>query len=223
MIPMLVAATCDSMGDPVIFPVLQISLVAWVSATYAPVIAAVLVPPSAWSTSQSIWIVRSPNRSKSIIALSERPIRRWISCDLPLILPLVLSLVDRVLVALGSMSYSAVTHPFPLPFKNAGTCSSTEAAHKTFVLPVSINAEPSADNWNDGVICIGRTSSHNLPSDLVIVIVFTCLFLYVTSISYSVLGNDWLVYSCYLSSIRIYRFELSDIIWLRCSNTIKYF
>ena len=30
-------------------------------ATYAPVIAAVRVPPSAWSTSQSSWIVFSPS------------------------------------------------------------------------------------------------------------------------------------------------------------------
>ena len=79
-------------------------------------------------------------------------------------------------MALGSMSYSAVTQPFPLPFKNGGTCSSTEAAHRTFVLPVSINAEPSADSWNEGVIVIGRSSSQDLPSDLVMLIVCTRLF-----------------------------------------------
>src|ERR1039457_2344105 len=42
------------------------------------------------------------------------------------------------------MEYSAVTHPTPLPRKNEGTDSSTEAVQITFVSPNSTNTEPSA-------------------------------------------------------------------------------
>ena len=56
-------------------------------ATKAPVIAAVRVPPSACSTSQSSVIVRSPSAGRSIKARSERPIRRWISWVRPHWLP----------------------------------------------------------------------------------------------------------------------------------------
>ena len=54
-------------------------LIASVSATYAPVIAAVRVPPSACNTSQSITIVFSPSASISTIARSDRPTNREIS------------------------------------------------------------------------------------------------------------------------------------------------
>ena len=57
------------------------------SATKAPVIAAVRVPPSACSTSQSSVIVRSPSAARSITARNDRPIRRWISCVRPDCLP----------------------------------------------------------------------------------------------------------------------------------------
>ena len=40
-----------------------------------------------------------------------------------------------VLVARGSMPYSAVTHPLPLLRRNGGTRSSTLAVQMTFVLP----------------------------------------------------------------------------------------
>ena len=46
------------------------------SATNAPVIEAVRVPPSAWITSQSIQMVRSPSRFKSATARNDRPISR---------------------------------------------------------------------------------------------------------------------------------------------------
>ena len=49
------------------------------SATLAPVIDAVRVPPSAVRTSQSRQRVRAPSASKSMTARSERPMRRWIS------------------------------------------------------------------------------------------------------------------------------------------------
>ena len=48
---------------------------------------AVRVPPSAWTTSQSSVIVRSPRRGRSMQARRDRPIRRWISCVRPPISP----------------------------------------------------------------------------------------------------------------------------------------
>ena len=41
------------------------------------------------------------------------------------------SRAPRVWVARGSMPYSAVTQPVPLPFRNGGTFSSTLAVHRT--------------------------------------------------------------------------------------------
>ena len=63
------------------------SCVASFSATQAPVIAAVRVPPSAWITSQSRVIWRSPRAFRSTTARSERPISRWISWVRPDCLP----------------------------------------------------------------------------------------------------------------------------------------
>jgi len=57
------------------------------SATIAPVIDAVRVPPSAWITSQSMNKVFSPSLLMSSAARSERPIRRWISRVRPPCLP----------------------------------------------------------------------------------------------------------------------------------------
>ena len=85
------------------------------NATNAPVILAVLVPPSAWITSQSTMILRSlifPS-----LLRTQRPIRRWISIVLPESFPLLLSLRFLVLVARGSILYSAVTHPVPVSLK----------------------------------------------------------------------------------------------------------
>jgi hypothetical protein len=42
------------------------------------------------------------------------------------------------------MEYSAVTQPLPWPRRNPGTRSSNDAAQSTLVVPISINAEPSA-------------------------------------------------------------------------------
>ena len=70
--------------------------------------------------------------------------RRWISCVRPDCLPRAASRALRVLVARGSMPYSAVTQPWPLPFRNGGTFSSTLAVHSTLVSPNSTSTEPSA-------------------------------------------------------------------------------
>jgi hypothetical protein len=50
----------------------------------------------------------------------------------------------RVLVARGSIAYSAVSQPSPRPRRHDGTPSSTEAVHKTRVAPNSTMHEPSA-------------------------------------------------------------------------------
>ena len=126
-------------------------------ATKAPVIDAVRVPPSACVTSQSIQTVRSPSASSWTTERSERPMSRWISCVRPPTLPAVASRVVRVLVARGSMPYSAVTQPLPLPRRNCGTRSSTLAVQMTRVLPHSTSTEPSACIITCGVIETGRS------------------------------------------------------------------
>ena len=68
------------------------------SATKPPVIDAVRVPPSAWMTSQSTQIVRSPSSSRRVTARSDRPISRWISCVRPPTLPADASRWFRVVV-----------------------------------------------------------------------------------------------------------------------------
>src|SRR5690606_23836119 len=104
-------------------------------ATKEPVIAADLVPPTAWSTTQSIQMVFSPNAGRLTTDRSARPTIRWISCDLPLGLPFVDSLIFRWGVARGIMAYSAVTHPWPHPRNHCGTRSSTVAEQITLVSP----------------------------------------------------------------------------------------
>ena len=87
---------------------------------YAPVIAAVRVPPSAWSTSQSSITLRSPSAYISTTERSDRPINRCISMVRPEARPFDTSRAVRVAVARGSMEYSAVTQPLPDPRRNAG-------------------------------------------------------------------------------------------------------
>ena len=55
----------------------------------------------------------------------------------------------RSLVERGSMPYSAVTQPSPLPRRKPGTRFSTLAVHSTRVSPKLISTEPSACrvNW----------------------------------------------------------------------------
>ena len=86
--------------------------------------------------------MRSPSALRSIAARSERPISRWISLPRP-----PGSRLLRVWVARGSIAYSAVNQPLPLPAIHAGTVSSTLAAHSTQVSPSLISAEPSACFW----------------------------------------------------------------------------
>ena len=136
----------------------------------APVIAAVRVPPSAWITSQSIVMVRSPKPFRSVTARSERPIRRWISCVLPPTFPLVDSREDRFCVEAGSIAYSAVSHPRPEFFRKGGTLSSSVAAQITRVCPISIRTDPSEKCRKSRVIRHSRNRFQALPPSLSIAI-----------------------------------------------------
>ena len=51
---------------------------------------------------------------------------------------------ERVLVARGSIEYSAVTQPRPVSLRKGGTFSSTVALQITLVLPQEISTDPSA-------------------------------------------------------------------------------
>ena len=100
---------------------------------------AVRVPPSAWSTSQSIHSVRGPSASRSTVVRNARPMSRWISTPRPSCLPLEMSRALRVSVEYGSIEYSAVIQPpvTPCSFIQRGTPSSMDAAQMTRVLPVA--------------------------------------------------------------------------------------
>ena len=124
-------------------------------ATKAPVMDAVRVPPSAWITSQSTVMERSPKAFKSTTARNARPIKRWISTVRPVCLPRAASRLTRVFVERGNKEYSAVTQPWPEPFNQRGTFSSIVAVQMTFVLPHSMSTEPSAYSVKCLVILIG--------------------------------------------------------------------
>src|ERR1017187_6134659 len=114
------------------------------SATQAPVIDAVRVPPSAWITSQSMVICRSPSACRSITERKDLPINRWISTVRPPCLPAEASRRGRWAVARGSMPYSAVPQPRPWPLSQGGSRSSRLAVTSTWVSPNFTKQEPSA-------------------------------------------------------------------------------
>ena len=132
-------------------------------ATYAPVMLAVRVPPSACSTSQSTAMVRSPITPGSMTARRLRPISRWISMVRPPCRPRAASREVRVGVAPGSMLYSAVSQPRPAPRSQPGTPSLSEAVQWTCVSPSSMRAEPAANLAIAGVMRTGRNSSALRP------------------------------------------------------------
>ena len=138
-------------------PAIQVTASA--SATYAPVIAAVRVPPSACSTSQSMTIEFSPSALRSMLARRLRPISREISWVRPPMRPLTDSRSERVLVDRGSMAYSQVTQPSPEPLRQRGTPSVTLAVHSTRVCPNSTSTEPSGWMLQFRLIVTGRSSS----------------------------------------------------------------
>ncbi len=126
--------------------------------------AAVRVPPSAWSTSQSSTMVFSPSAETSMTARRDRPISREISCVRPPIRPLTDSRSLRVEVARGSIAYSAVTQPEPEPLRQRGTPAVNEATHSTRVRPNSTRTLPSASSSQLRVRRTGRSSSGRRPS-----------------------------------------------------------
>ena len=67
-------------------------------------------------------------------------------------------------VEAGSIAYSAVTHPWPLPFRKGGTASSTLAVQITRVFPVAIRQLPQAVRTKSVSMVTGRFSSGRLPS-----------------------------------------------------------
>src|SRR5262249_43320643 len=117
-----------------------------------------------WMTSQSTQIVRSPSSASRVTERSDRPMSRWISCVRPPTLPALDSRCVRVLVARGSMPYSAVTQPLPVLRRKGGTRSSMLAAQMTRVRPTSMRTEPSACVRKPGVIVVGRSSFAERPS-----------------------------------------------------------
>src|SRR5436190_19705589 len=141
-----------------------IRFIASAIATKPPVIDAVRVPPSAWMTSQSTQIVRSPSSFSFATERSERPISRWIAWVRPPTLPVLASRWVRVLVARGSMPYSAVTQPLPVLRRYGGTRSSTLAVQITLVRPTSISTDPSACARKPGVMVVGRSCAGERPS-----------------------------------------------------------
>ncbi len=70
-------------------------------ATQPAVTEAARVPPSAWMTSQSMMICRSPSARRSVTARRERPMSRWISWVRPEIRPATRSRGVRSSVARG--------------------------------------------------------------------------------------------------------------------------
>jgi len=97
--------------------------------------AAVRVPPSACSTSQSSQMVHSLSAPRSTTERRQRPIRREISRPRLSGLPARASRILRLPVEPGSMPYSAVSQPLPLPFSQRGTPSSMQAVQSTRVFP----------------------------------------------------------------------------------------
>src|SRR3954469_15747294 len=97
-------------------------------------------------------------------ARRERPMSRLISWVRPPILPRTDLRSPRGLVARGSMEYSAVTQPSPLPLRQRGTPSLTVAVQKTFVSPKETRTEPSACLLQPRSMVIGRSCSGVRPS-----------------------------------------------------------
>ena len=81
--------------------------------------------------------------------------RRWISCVRPDCLPRAASRSLRSDVEPGSIEYSAVTQPRPLPRSHGGTRSSTDAVHSTRVMPNSTSTEPAANSVKSRVNASG--------------------------------------------------------------------
>ena len=96
---------------------------------------------------------------RSTTPRSERPIRRWISVERPSGRPFFESRSLRSPVDAGSIAYSAVTQPRPLPSSQRGTEVETEAVQITRVSPCEYRHEPVAVRTKPGSIETGRWSA----------------------------------------------------------------
>ena len=105
----------------------------------------------------------SPSASKSTTPRSERPMSRWISTVRPSGRPRDTSRCFRSPVDAGSIPYSAVSHPRPLPASQRGTPSVCEAVQMTRVSPALISAEPVAVAMKPGSMVTGRSPSAGRP------------------------------------------------------------
>ncbi len=85
--------------------------------------------------------------------------RRWISTPRPSGRPFEMSRGLRSPVEAGSIPYSAVSQPLPLPAIQRGTLSWAEAVQMTRVSPIEMRAEPVAVRTNPGSISTGRRPS----------------------------------------------------------------
>ena len=103
----------------------------------------------------------------STTARSDRPMSRWISWVRPDGLPSFTSRRMRSGDEPGSIEYSAVTQPLPVPLIHRGTSSSTDAVQSTRVRPKLTSTDPSAMSVKSRSKVMGRSSSTARPSDLV--------------------------------------------------------
>jgi len=100
---------------------------------------------------RTIYLVTVLHEAANVYALSAaqmHALERWLpdwarSIDLLPAAPAA-SRSPLVCVARGSMPYSAVIQPRPLPRRNGGTCASTLAVQSTLVSPNATSTEPSA-------------------------------------------------------------------------------
>ena len=90
--------------------------------------------------------------------------RRLISCVRPPMRPFTDSRSLRVFVERGSIAYSAVTQPLPLPFIQRGTPFVNDAVQSTLVLPNEMSALPSACALQPRSIVTSRSWSGVRPS-----------------------------------------------------------
>ena len=88
-----------------------------------------------------------------------RPMSRWISWVRPDGRPSLTSRRIRSGEQPGSIEYSAVTQPLPLPRIQRGTSSSTEAVQSTWVRPNVTRHEPAAIDVKSRSKEMGRSSS----------------------------------------------------------------
>src|SRR5690606_23492198 len=121
-------------------------------------------PPSARRVSQWLMIVVSPDALVPMRARRLRPTRRQLSWARPPTRPFTDSRSIRSLVERGSMAYSAVTQPAPLPVSQRGTPFVKLAVQSTRVLPNEMRALPSAWRLQPRSIVTGRSWSAWRPS-----------------------------------------------------------